>query len=106
MVFFNRTLANWNKYIEYKRVYDRLCNKTKFDYHDKIFKENKDDLKKTWKAINNILGRKRQNRLITFPQDDAAHTFNSYFVNIANSLLKNTYSSILGNNDDFKKIYA
>ena len=41
--FFNRTSANWNEYIAYKRVYDRLYNETKFDYYDKIFKENQYD---------------------------------------------------------------
>ena len=100
--FFNRTQANWNKYIEYKRIYDRLSNKVKYDYHDKIFKANQDDLKKTWKSINNILGRKRQNRLLTFPQENAAHTFNSYFVNIATNLVKETYPQE-NNDESFKK---
>ena len=65
----------------------------RFYYYDKVFKESQKDLKKTWNLINSILGRKKSNRLLTFSNDDAAHNFNSYFVNIANDLIIKTYGS-------------
>ncbi len=89
----NRTAQNWNVYIEYKKKLDRLIDKTKYDYFSKKIDENKHDLKKTWCFINSILGRKRQNRLLTFPEEDAAHSFNKYFVSVANNLILKTYSN-------------
>ncbi len=40
----NKTIKNWNTYIEYKRIYDKLLNKTRYDYFDKKFKESQHDL--------------------------------------------------------------
>ena len=89
----NRNISNWNSYSKYSRKLDFLLDKTKFDYFSKKIEENKDDLKRTWRLINNILGRKRQNKLLTFPEADAAHSFNKYFVNVASDLLHTTYST-------------
>ena len=101
----NKTSANWNKYIDYQRIYNKLSNKVRFDYFDKSFKENQNNLKRTWRLINNILGRKRQNKLLVFPESNASHTFNSYFVNIANNLIRENYEQTdnSSNNDEFKK---
>ena len=95
----NKIRSNWNKYIEYKRVFDIIKNKEKFDYYDKYFKSNQHCLKTTWKLINNILGRKRSNRLLVFTDKKAAHTFNAYFVNIANDLIVKTYGTDALNSD-------
>ena len=89
----DKNINNWNKYISYKRVFDSLKNKERFNYYDKAFKESQQDLKKTWSLINSILGRKRSNKLLTFSNHDAAHNFNSYFVNIADDLIIKTYGS-------------
>ena len=76
----------------------------KFLYYDKIFKDTQQDLKRTLKCINEILGRKRQNRLLTFTDDDAAHNFNKYFVSIASNLLVETYGNDSNSSShDFKK---
>ena len=40
----NRTRLNWNKYIDYKNVYESIKDKEKFDYYDKCFKNNQYDL--------------------------------------------------------------
>jgi hypothetical protein len=71
--------SNWNIYGNYGRKLYWLIDKIKYDYFCR-FDVNKDDLKKTWKLINNILGRKRQNSLLTFPEDDAAHNFYKYLL--------------------------
>ena len=91
----NSNNFNWNSYIDYSRKLDTLIDKTKYDYFCKKIDENKDDLKKTWRLINNILGRKRQNKLLTFPEEDAAHSFNKYFVSIASNLVANSYPNDL-----------
>ena len=88
-----RTPSNWNEYLRYSRKLDVIKDKVKFDYFKSKLDENKHDLKKTWGLINRILGRKRQNRLLTFPEEDAAHNFNKYFVSVANDLLENNYSN-------------
>ena len=98
----NKTKMNWNKYIDYKRVFDSIRNKEKFDYYDKCFKINQCDLKKTWKLINGLLGRKRSNRLLVFPGQDAPHNFNSYFVNVANDLVLKTYGENDCNSADYR----
>ena len=89
----NRHRSDWNCYLNYSKKLNRLIDKAKYDYFSKKLDENKEDLKKTWRLINNILGRKRQNRLLTFPQDDAAHNFNKYFVSVASDLISKTYST-------------
>ena len=101
----NSTKSNFDKFISYKRVFDNIKNKEKFDYYDRCFKSSQQDLKKTWKLINGLLGRKRSNKLLVFPNSDAAHNFNAYFVNVANDLVVKTYGSNDANlNDsDFKK---
>ena len=86
-----KTSDNWNKYINYKRVFEDIKNKEKFRYYDRCFKANQHDLKKTWSLINGILGRKKSNKLLSFPSADAAHNFNTYFVNIAKDLISNNY---------------
>ncbi len=95
----NKTLTNWNIYIDYKRVFETIKNKEKFDHFDKCFKAKQCDLKKTWKLINGILGRKRSNKLLVFQGQNAAHNFNSYFVNIANDLVDKTYGNKISHND-------
>ena len=87
-----RTLSNWNDYTTYSRKLDVIKDKVKFDYFKKKLDDNKHDLKKTWGLVNGILGRKRQNRLLTFPEEDAAHSFNKYFVSVAKDLLNKNCS--------------
>ena len=101
----NKTSKNWNIYLNYKRIFDTIKNKEKFDYYDKCFKSNQHDLKKTWKLINGILGRKRSNRLLVFPGEKAAHNFNSYFVNVAQDLINKNInaSNLAGKENNFNK---
>ena len=99
----HKSRCNWNKYIDYKRVFETIKNKAKYDYYDRCFKSNQSDLKKTWKLINGLLGRKRSNRLLAFPNSDAAHNFNSYFINIASDLISKTYGNDLQEDMEFKK---
>ena len=81
----NRTSKNWTKYLEYKRQLDTVIAKAKFDFYNKKFNACKSDLKKTWCNINNILGRKKRNNLLTFNTPEASHNFNKYFTSIASN---------------------
>ena len=87
----NRSVRNWNDYQNYKRKLDKIIAKAKYDYYDNKFSSCKSDLKKTWSNINQILGRKRRNRLLTFNSPDAPHNFNKYFTSIASNLINKNY---------------
>ena len=81
----HKSRSNWNKYIGYKRVFETIKNK-------KVRKKIRKLIgKKIWKLINGLLGRKRSNRSLAFPNSDAAHNFNSYFINIASDLISKIY---------------
>ena len=101
----NSSKYRWNIYLDYKRKLDDLLKKTKFDYYDKKFKDSQGELKKTWQLVNGILGRKRSNKLLTFPEKDAAHNFNKYFTTVASDLIKRNYDSC-SENDDFTKFMS
>ena len=82
----------WITYKEYSRKLDVLLSKAAYQYYNKKFSDHQSDLKKTWQLINNLLGRKRHNRLTIFKDDQASHSFNKYFVSIAQDLIRKTYS--------------
>ena len=88
-----RTTQHWNTYIEYKRKYNLIEAKIKYNYYEKKFIGCKADTKKVWSVINNILGRKKRNSVLTFTAEDAAHNFNAYFTSIATNLLIENYGS-------------
>ena len=84
----NKTNVNKVAYYNYKRKFDSLIAKAKYSFYENEFKACRTDLKKTWKTINTILGRKRRNKLLVFNNDDAAHNFNKYFTSIAGNLIE------------------
>ncbi|NRB81950.1 MAG: hypothetical protein HRU38_25385 [Saccharospirillaceae bacterium] len=61
-----RTKQTWNSYITYKRKLDKLLKKAKFDFYHKEFSNCNSDIKKTWRTINDILGKKKINSVLTF----------------------------------------
>ena len=79
----DKTVNNWDKYLIYKRKYDIVRNKLKFSYYDNKFSNCKSDTKKVWSLINDVLGRKKRNSVLTFTSIYAAHNFNKYFTSIA-----------------------
>ena len=96
----DRTHVNWTNYIDYKRKLGNLIAKAKFNFYRDEFQSCKTDLKKTWKTINCILGRKRRNKLLVFAEVEASHTFNKYFTSIAGNLIRDNCPSSTSN---FKK---
>ena len=99
----SKSVRDWNNYQDYKRTLDKLLRKAKYDFYDKKFSDCKSDLKKTWRNINQILGRKRRNHLLTFNDPDASHNFNKYFTSIAHNLLCKNYSDSNINNSPHRK---
>ena len=98
-----RTNGNWTKYIDYKRKYDIIEAKIKYNYFDKKFNACKSNTKKVWGLVNNLLGRKKRNSVLTFTSEDAAHNFNIYFTSIASKLVADNYSpKETTANDNFK----
>ena len=76
--------------------------KAEKDYYDKIFFENKDNLKHSWRILKNIINKKkttlknsqfRLNGKITEHKRNISDGFNSFFVNVGPTLAKNISSS-------------
>ena len=81
----------------YKNLLTRIIRQSKKMHYDTMFRNAKDNMKKTWKIINDTVGTGSiKNNHIQLKQDDqlinedkVADTFNNYFCNIAENLLKN-----------------
>ena len=100
------TLENQEKYKQFKN--QNLSNQRKAErkYYTEQFELNKQDLKKSWKIIKNMIG-KEDNRCYMNQIDflingqyisnnnTIANSFNNYFINVGNSLA----SSIQSEND-------
>ena len=97
-----KTARNWNIYLDYKRKYDLARNKLKFDFYNKKFNDCKSDTKKVWGLINNVLGRKKRNSVLTFSSADASHNFNKYFTSVATRLVSENYSNTSDSNQSFR----
>lgn len=81
---------------KYSSVLQTCRRKAKADYYKKDFEKRKDNIKETWKGINNILNRKDKNsqfpthlvvdgRIVSDDQE-IAEAFNNFFINIGPAL--------------------
>lgn len=98
---------NLQKYKMYRNKLDSLIRKSKRQYFENKFNKSKNDMQKTWKTINNITGRNKQQKVqsqfvnsdgekITNPQT-ISNDFNDFFVNIGPKLA----SEIKSNGKDY-----
>ena len=89
-----------NEYLkdQYYRSKNEYMNKikwTKKNFFHSIFLKVKNDVKKTWRVINSVLGRKKEKQLFKLRIDgkdinddlEIANEFNNYFSNVANNLV-------------------
>ena len=91
---------------------NKLIRKSKKTHYKQFFAKNINDIKKTWKEVNNILNRNKKhnqniqlqiNRTLTSDNKYIGNSFNHYFTNIADSLSKkipktnNAYQDYLKN---------
>ena len=75
------------KYRQYRDLLKKLIRKSKKTYYKAFFTENANNIRKTWKQLNNILNKNNKNQQIS--QLSIANKFNSYFTNVAFELNKN-----------------
>ena len=90
------SISNKVKYNKMKKFVDKHIKLSKSKYYKKYFNDNKDNSKKQWQMINELLGRNSIHTAITKIQDgsgniantppDIAEQFNNYFANIATNL--------------------
>ena len=93
-------LNSFNKlesYKNYRNVLNRSLRLAKSAYHHRVLRENKDDSKKVWKVINELIYSNKRNRLLPFylttaagdtvtDTQEIAETFNKFFVNEGKSI--------------------
>ena len=93
------TSEKLQKFKTYKNKLNMLIRKSKRMFFFKKFEKSKNDMKKTWNAINDIIGKgKRQSsqckfkdesgNIFTNPQD-ISNQFNDFFVNVGPELASN-----------------
>ena len=96
---------NKEKELEYKKYRNRL-NSLMFnaekDYYDQLITENKNNMRKSWRTLKNIINKKKDsgcssrfmvnNRIIT-DKKEICNGFNSFFVNIGPNLSKDIPSA-------------
>ena len=87
---------------QYRDLLKKLIRKSKKTHYKAFFTENANNIRKTWKQLNNILNRHKKNQQIpqlsingTLISDKIviANKFNSYFTNVAFELNKNIHKS-------------
>ena len=98
-----------DKYVIYRRVYNRVCKFAKKRYYYGQFKQYKNDMKRTWETANEILGRYKgsdDNIKITNTNNDqeVADAFSSYYSNVAVSLAEKIPKSSVNYMDYLKDI--
>ena len=103
---------------EKKKLYDKWnnfciihCEKARIKYYKKYFDDYKDNSKKQWLMINQLLNRGNKNKSIRKLIDDKgtvvntpsaiAEKFNEYFANVASNLKESTSHSVGSNPNTF-----
>ena len=109
------TVNNRSKYTLYKNKLTTLLRTSKQQYYYNIFQKYKNDYKKTWLQINDILGKNKNNTLPSnmYFENTQCHTrqeivesFNSYFVNIGKNIsrdipdVNNSFNEYLKDKND------
>ena len=86
-----------NKYTSYKNILTTLLRVSKREYYSSQLKTYKNDMKNTWKIINNVLNKNRKKSQISKINNEGtivddptsiAETFNEYFSQIGSNLAK------------------
>ena len=99
----NPTIANKTKYTKMKKFTDKHIKLAKSKYYKKYFEQYKDNSKKQWQMMNNLLNRGNKNICVSKLQDNngviintphgITEKFNEYFANIASNLKSNSGNS-------------
>ena len=98
----NPSKSNSDKYKQFNNDFNKLKRTAKHTYYNNILETHKNDIKKTWVIINNVLGRKgppQTPAFMAFGNDkitckkSIANTFNSFFLDSVSQILKNIPST-------------
>ena len=85
------------KFKVYRNRLNSLLRKTEREYHNTLFHDNKNNLRKLWSLIRNVINKKNNNKSvnrfcidnkITTDNHIIANSFNKFFVNIGSNLAK------------------
>lgn len=92
------TLHNQNTYKQYRNKLRSILQKCERKYYDTIFAQNKNNLKKSWSLIKEVINKKQKAGIsnkfcieghMTSDPSKIANAFNKFYINIGPSLAKN-----------------
>ena len=117
----NKSETNWNKFIKYRNLFNKTKRLIKESYYKQLLEQYKNDIRKTWNVMNNLIGRSRDKSGIADiftinGKDETDHNiisneFCNYFTdvgrNLANKIPKsnNTYHYYMPQNSNHNSIY-
>ena len=118
----NKTYSNEMNYKTYKNLFETLKFKSKKNYYAKLITKYKNDSKKTWQVINEIIGKTKlkssnlPRRIIvdnieTYDKKIISEKFNNYFINVGPTLAErippseNNFKSYLKENNLYQQEY-
>ena len=78
------TDGNWTSYKQMKTKVNYEIKNSKMNYYNAFFKNNRRNIKNTWKGINRLIGNERKFNKIT--QLDTGDTVNTDLIEISNIL--------------------
>ena len=91
----HKTIFNEKAYKDYKRILNNTMKKAERDHYDVLFRINKDNLKKTWAIIKEVINKTKTkttvnkfliNNKVIRNTEEIAYSFNSFYVNIGPNL--------------------
>lgn len=110
----------YKNYIKFRNKYNTLKRKAKKDYYNTKFAEFKNDIKKSWKLVNELIGKTNNKKEVIekiqsngktiFEPNEISNTFNKYYSNVGPNLankLENsnkTYKQYYENNNPNKNL--
>ena len=105
-----------NAYKSYRNLYNRLVRTAKTNYYAEFIERHKSDITKTWKVLNDIIGKRKSNAIcttvkinnaLTNDSNEIYNAFCTYFTNIGQQCASKierapTHFSnyLIGNNKD------
>ena len=91
----HKTIENELRYHNYKKILKRLMNKAEKEHYDNLFKENVNNLKKSWSIIKEVINRKKSSASISkflingnIVEDNKiiCEGFNDFYINVGPTL--------------------
>ena len=107
-----RGIISKQSFKTYKRLLIYVTKKMKEKYYSEKFNSCRNDSKKTWSQINNVLQRNKSNVISkinlngnTFMGSQLPHVFNNYFANVVSSMVGNLSSRVINCHNVTNNLY-